>query len=96
MKILFVVLAAALLAGCLESLSKAKPGTGVVQDVRRSPGDSPERMAASGGGYPTGYFVWVRMDDGTVQTVQQISGALQKGDRVQVTPEGRVEKLSSP
>ena len=95
MKLLFGLLAAAVLAGCLESLPKTKPGMGVVQDIRRSPADGPDRVAA-GGGFPAGYFVWVRMDDGTVQTVQQISGALRKGDRVQVTPEGRVEKLSSP
>jgi hypothetical protein len=82
------------LSGCLANLPTAtRPGAGVVQDIKRSPGDSPGRVAQTGGAYPTGYYVWVRMEDGTVQTLTQISGALQKGDRVRVTPEGRIEKI---
>ena len=94
MKILFGVLLASLLAGCLADLPTAtRPGTGIVQEVRRSPGDSPSRAAQTGGQYPSGYYVWVRMEDGSVQTVQSVSGAFARGDRVRLTPEGRLEKI---
>jgi outer membrane lipoprotein SlyB len=42
-----------------------------------------------------GYQLALRMDDGTTQAITQDSDAFKAGDRVQVTPEGRVLKLAA-
>jgi hypothetical protein len=42
-----------------------------------------------------GYQITLRMDDGSTQRVTQDSAAFKFGDRVQVTPEGRVVRIAS-
>ena len=76
------------------------PGTGTVQDVRQA------RVAIPGGTAPKtalremtrprwmdGYQLSLRMDDGTAQVITQDSKDFQPGERVQITPEGRVLKV---
>jgi len=77
------------------------PGTGTVENVQAA------RVAIPGGTAPEtplrqmtrarwmeGYQLALRMDDGTTQAITQDSDAFKTGDRVQVTPEGRVLKLA--
>lgn len=86
-------------------------GTGTVESVKSArvqiPGGNVAGSAAAGGRVETplsrmarprwvdGYQIALRMDDGTVQALTQDSGAFKAGDRVQVTPEGRVLMLSA-
>lgn len=78
------------------------PGTGTVENVQAA------RVAIPGGTAPKtplrqmtqphwmeGYQLALRMDDGTTQAITQDSDAFKAGDRVQVTPEGRVLKLAA-
>jgi len=77
-----------------------RPGTGTVQSAQEA------RVAIPGGTAPRtplqdlakprwidGYQLALRMDDGTTQAITQDSSEFHAGDRVQVTPEGRVLKL---
>ena len=77
-----------------------RPGTGTVENVQAA------RVAIPGGTAPQtplremtrarymdGYQLALRMDDGTTQAITQDSDAFKAGERVQVTPEGRVLKL---
>jgi len=77
------------------SASAWKPGVGVIQTI--SLGAPPADASASAGGSApsavTGmgpYRMTLRMDDGTVQTLVVDNRAFLVGDRVQVTPEGRM------
>ncbi|MFN2644870.1 MAG: hypothetical protein ABR570_07765 [Burkholderiales bacterium] len=88
-----------------------RPGTGVVQSVQPArveiPGGNLPGSAASGGRVETplsnltkprwveGYQLTLRMDDGTSQAITQNSPDFLAGDRVQVTPEGRVLRAAS-
>jgi outer membrane lipoprotein SlyB len=98
------LLASALAAGCAisppDNTYAFKPGTGVVENVRKARveipgGTAPQtalrRMAAPK--WIDGYQLSLRMDDGTAQAITQDSGDFHAGDRVQVTPQGRVLKL---
>jgi len=85
-----------------------KPGIGMVENVRPGrvaiPGGSLPGSAAAGGRVETplrrmteprwvdGYQLTLRMDDGTTQAITQNSDAFHVGERVQVTPGGRVLK----
>lgn len=87
-----------------------KTGTGVVENVRTArvaiPGGALPGSAAAGGSVETplknltkprwteGYQLTLRMDDSTTQMLTQDSNAFQVGERVLVTPEGRVAKLA--
>lgn len=77
-----------------------RPGTGTVQSAQEA------RVAIPGGTAPRtplqdlakprwidGYQLALRMDDGTTQAITQDSSEFHAGDRVQVTPEGRMLKL---
>jgi len=79
-----------------------RPGTGTIENVQAA------RVAVPGGTAPEtplrqmtrprwmdGYQLALRMDDGTTQAITQDSDAFKAGDRVQVTPEGRVLKLAA-
>lgn len=79
-----------------------KPGTAVVENVRQA------RVQIPGGTAPStplkqlteprwmdGYQLTLRMDDGTTQMITQDSDAFRAGERVEVTPQGRVLKLSA-
>lgn len=57
-----------------------KPGTGTVEDARVAR-------------WIDGYQLSLRMDDGTIQALTQDSPAFHAGDRVQVTPQGRVIRV---
>ena len=98
------VVASALAAGCAvappDNTFAYKPGTGTVQNVQHA------RVAIPGGTVPStplkrmaeprwvdGYQLSLRMDDGTTQAITQDSDAFHAGERVQVTPQGRVLKL---
>jgi outer membrane lipoprotein SlyB len=86
-------------------------GNGTVENVRSArvqvPGGNLPGSAAAGGRVETplsrmtrprwtqGYQLSLRMDDGTTQAITQDSDAFHAGDRVQVTPEGRVLKLAA-
>jgi hypothetical protein len=80
------------LLGC----TSVRPGQGIVESVYRTPGDSTHAAAAHGGTYPAGYLIRVRMEDGSIQAVTQLArDGIGAGDRVEVTPEGRVSKVTS-
>ncbi len=86
-----------------------KAGNGVVENVRTArvaiPAGTLPGSAAAGGTVETpiksltkprwteGYQLTLRMDDGTTQAITQDSDSFHAGDRVQVTPQGRVLKL---
>ena len=86
-----------------------KAGNGTVESVRSArvevPAGSLPGSAAAGGRVETplgrlarprwtdGYQLALRMDDGTTQAITQDSNAFHPGERVQVTPEGRVLKI---
>ena len=88
-----------------------RAGNGTVASVRGArvelPGGSLPGSAAAGGRVETplsrltrprwteGYQLALRMDDGSTQTITQDSAAFTEGDRVQVTPEGRVLKMAA-
>jgi len=63
-----------------EDTNAFTPGTGTVEAVHAP------RVAR----WIDGYQLSLRMDDGTIQTLTQDSSAFHAGDRVQVTPQGRV------
>ena len=70
--------------------SAKRPGDGLVESISLV---APPASAAAGGTAPapTGpYRVTVRKDDGAVQTFNVDSRAYLVGDRVQVTPDGRL------
>lgn len=88
-----------------------RAGNGTVESVHSArvelPGGALPGSAAAGGRVETplsrltrprwtqGYQLALRMDDGSTQSITQDSSAFQQGDRVQVTPEGRVLKMAS-
>ena len=102
---LFVFAAIVAAAGCVsvappDNTYAFHPGTGTVQNVQQA------RVAIPAGTAPEtplrqmtrprwmeGYQLALRMDDGTTQAITQDSDAFHAGDRVQVTPEGRILKL---
>jgi hypothetical protein len=68
-----------------------RPGTGILESI--SLVALPANSAAAGGTAvpaPGPYRLTIRMDDGTIQTVIQDTRALLVGDRVQITPDGRL------
>jgi hypothetical protein len=70
-----------------------KPGVGVIQTINL--GTPAAQASASAGGTTSSavsgpYRMTLRMDDGTVQTLVVDNRAFLVGDRVQVTPEGRM------
>jgi hypothetical protein len=70
-----------------------RPGYGVVESVALvRPGPVP---SASAGGTvaPPPYRVTVRMDDGTVQIIDQDNRSFLVGDRVQFTNDGRILRI---
>ncbi len=96
----------ALAAGCAvsphDNTYAFKAGTGTVASVQRA------RVRIPGGTAPStplkqiaeprwidGYQLALRMDDGTTQALTQDSDAFHAGDRVEVTPNGRVLKLAA-
>lgn len=93
MKILFCLAACIALVACVT----VRPGQGVVESVHRTPGNSTHAVTATAGTYPAGYLIRVRMQDGSIQSLTQITReGLSAGDRAEVTAEGRVFKLTSP
>lgn len=70
-----------------------KPGAGVIQTI--SLGAPQAQASASAGGTTSSavsgpYNMTLRMNDGSVQTLVVDNRAFLVGDRVQVTPEGRM------
>jgi hypothetical protein len=70
-----------------------KPGVGVIQTI--SLGTPQAQASASAGGTTSSavsgpYNMTLRMNDGSVQTLVVDNRAFLVGDRVQVTPEGRM------
>lgn len=88
-----------MLAGCAvsppDNTVNYRPGIGVVEAVQ------PARVALprSGGGaiagsrWTNGYQLTLKMDDGTSQKIAQDSVAFAAGDRIQITPEGRIARI---
>ena len=100
------VLASALAAGCASSppdnTYAFKAGTGTVENVRQArvkiPGGTAPKTVIGEATSPRwirGYQLALRMDDGTTQAITQDSDAFRPGERVQVTPEGRIVKLAA-
>src|SRR5919201_5073876 len=99
------VLACALVAaGCAisppDNTYAFKPGTGVVESVRKArveiPGGTAPQTALRNMAAPKwidGYQLSLSMDDGTAQAITQDGSDFHVGDRVQVTPQGRVLKI---
>ena len=94
----------AITAGCAvsppDNTYAFTPGNGTIASVREA------RVAIPGGKAPStwlkdttkprwmqGYQLGLRMDDGTTQMITQDSDAFRTGERVEVTPQGRVLKL---
>ena len=93
MRILFCLVAAAALAACVT----VRPGQGIVESVHATPGSSTHAYTTTAGSYPPGWLIRVRMADGSIQSLTQLTReGLSAGDRAEVTPEGRVFKLTSP
>ncbi|MFL6570956.1 MAG: hypothetical protein ACJ8G4_04315 [Burkholderiales bacterium] len=80
-------------ASSTASASAWKTGSGVIQTI--SLGTPPGQASASAGGTSASaasgpYRMTLRMDDGSLQTLVVDNRAFLVGDRVQVTPEGRM------
>lgn len=103
LRLSLVTSAFAAAAGCAvsppDNTYAFRPGTGTVENVQQA------RVAIPGGTAPKtplqqmtaprwmeGYQLSLKMDDGTRQAITQDSDDFHAGDRVQVTPEGRVLK----
>jgi len=77
------------------SSSAWKSGAGVIQTISLG-APKTEESASAGGTAPSAvtgmgpYRMTLRMDDGTVQTLTVDNRAFLVGDRVQVSPEGRM------
>jgi hypothetical protein len=77
------------------SSSAWKPGAGVIQTISLAPPASSD-SASAGGTTPSAvtamgpYRMTLRMDDGSVQTLVVDNRAFLVGDRVEVSPEGRM------
>ena len=73
-----------------------KSGTGVIQSISLGAPSASSDSASAGGTAPSAvtgmgpYRMTLRMDDGTVQTLNADNRAFLVGDRVQVSPEGRM------
>ena len=74
-----------------------KAGAGVIQSISLgTPSGSSPDAASAGGTAPSAvtgmgpYSMMLRMDDGSVQTLVVDNRAFLVGDRVQVSPEGRM------
>ena len=52
-------------------------------------------QTSDGWAWLDGYQLALQMDDGTTQAITQDSGAFHQGDRVEITPQGRVLKLAA-
>jgi hypothetical protein len=68
-----------------------RTGTGVVQSVQEL--SVPMPSASAGASTPvaaTAYRLTVRMDDGSMQAIDQDSRAFRAGDRVRITADGHV------
>ena len=104
--LMLAVLASSLAAGCAvsppDNTYAFKAGNGRVENVRQA------RVQIPGGTAPStplkqiaepkwidGYQLTLRMDDGTTQMITQDSDAFHAGERVQVTPQGRILKLAA-
>ena len=74
-----------------------KPGAGVIQTISLAPAASSD-SASAGGTAPSAvtgmgpYRMTLRMDDGSVQTLVVDNRAFLVGDRVEVSPEGRMTR----
>jgi hypothetical protein len=61
-----------------------RPGMGRVEAVMAS------SAAAGGTAAPSAYRLHIRMDDGTMQYVDQARGDFRVGDRVEITRDGQI------
>ena len=109
---LSLVLVAGCAASPPDNTFAYRPGNGTVASVKAArvqiPAGSLPGSAAAGGRVETplsrlarprwvdGYQLELRMDDGTTQAITQDSGSFRAGDRIQVTPEGRVLQTAEP
>jgi hypothetical protein len=66
-----------------------RTGMGTVESVSRVNAATSASTGASSATYPA-YRLSIRMDDGSVQTIDQDNRAFMVGDRVEVTSGGRV------
>jgi len=91
-----VVSAASSVPAPTPSSSAWKPGVGVIQSISLGAPSDSSASASAGGTAPSAvtgmgpYRMTLRMDDGTVQTLVVDNRAFLVGDRVQVSPEGRM------
>jgi len=70
-----------------------RPGNGIVESI--SLAQPPASAAAAGGTAAVSgpYRLTMRMDDGSTQTLTVDTRAILVGDRLQITPEGRLIRL---
>ena len=71
-----------------QPVASFRAGTGVVDSVQQLNVAAPS--ASAGGSSVPLYRLMLRMDDGTVQTVDQDSRSFRAGDRVRITSDGFV------
>ena len=75
-----------------------KSGAGVIQNISLGAPSGSSDSASAGGTAPSAvtgmgpYRMTLRMDDGSVQTLNVDNRAFLVGDRVQVSPEGRMTR----
>jgi hypothetical protein len=87
MRTLALLVACLVVAACaVPTLTPVRPGSAVVESVHRSTSES----AFAYGNYPAGHLVTVRMADGSIQRLSSVSGAYRPGQRVEITPEGKI------
>jgi hypothetical protein len=85
---------APVVAGNVPSLATYRAGLGTVEsaslvNVAPPPAGASASAGASSATYPA-YRLSVRMDDGSVQTIDQDNRAFMVGDRIEVTSSGRI------
>ncbi len=76
------------------SATSFRTGYGVVDSVAQVR-IAPPVSASGGSSSPpfTAYRLTLRMDDGTVQTIDEDNRSFMAGDRVQITPDGHVIRM---
>jgi len=98
----YVLLFVCALAGCSlvdpnyiaaegHALSAAAPGTGTIRSIAILPrARAAESASAGASADPHAYRLYVDMDNGRTQTVDVDNAKFMTGQRVQVSPDGRV------
>lgn len=70
--------------------ASVRPGTGYIRSVAVAPGARESSSSAGGSADRNIYRLYVDMDTGNTQTVDVDTGRFMPGQRVEISPDGRV------